>query len=41
VGVVEAIFVTGAGGAPMRRVDEVEAIAGAGLAGDRYAQRTG
>ena len=41
VGVVEAIFVTGGGGRPMQRVDEVQALAGAGLSGDRYAERTG
>ena len=39
--VVEAIFVTGAGGAPMRRVDEVRAIEGAGLEGDRYLSHQG
>ncbi|MDQ3217167.1 MAG: MOSC domain-containing protein [Actinomycetota bacterium] len=38
---VEAIFITGRGGEPMTRVAEVEAIAGRGLAGDRYLQRTG
>jgi MOSC domain-containing protein YiiM len=41
VGVVEAIFVTAGGSQPMQRVDAVEAIAGTGLAGDRYAQHTG
>jgi MOSC domain-containing protein YiiM len=41
VGVVEAIFVAPAGGQPMRPVDEVEAVAGTGLVGDRYAERTG
>ena len=41
MGVVEAIFVTAGGGRPMQRVDAVEAVAGAGLAGDRYAQHTG
>jgi MOSC domain-containing protein YiiM len=41
VGVVEAIFVTAGGGQPMRRVDEVLAVAGAGLSGDRYAEHTG
>ncbi len=40
-GVVEAIFVTAAGGEPMRSVEEIEALAGAGLAGDRYAERRG
>ena len=38
---VEAIFITGRGGEPMTRVAEVEAIAGRGLAGDRYLKRTG
>ena len=41
MGVVEAIFVTGSGSSPMRRLDEVKALAGVGLSGDRYAQRTG
>ena len=41
MGVVEAIFIAGSGSQPMQRVDEVEALAGAGLSGDRYAQRTG
>ena len=41
MGVVEAIFVTGRGSAPMQRVDEVLAVAGAGLSGDRYAEHTG
>ena len=41
MGVVEAIFVTGRGSSPMQRVDEVLAVAGAGLSGDRYAERTG
>ena len=38
---VEAIFITGRGGEPMTRVAEVEAIAGRGLADDRYLRRTG
>jgi MOSC domain-containing protein YiiM len=38
---VEAIFITACGGEPMTRVTEIEAIAGRGLAGDRYLQRTG
>jgi hypothetical protein len=38
---VEAIFITERGGQPMTRVAEVEAIAGRGLAGDRYLKRTG
>ena len=41
MGAVEAIFVTGGGGQPMQRVDEVQAVAGVGLSGDRYAERTG
>lgn len=35
-GRVEAIFVTGAAAEPMRAVRSAEAVAGAGLAGDRY-----
>lgn len=38
---VEAIFITPSGGLAMRRVDEVEAIAGCGLRGDRYCERRG
>ena len=34
--VVEAIYVAVTGGAPMRAVDRIEAVAGEGLAGDRY-----
>lgn len=33
---LEAIFISAARGLPMRRVSEVEAIAGSGLSGDRY-----
>lgn len=40
-GVVEAIFITPRGGAPMERVEEVEAVAGGGLHGDRYMTRAG
>ena len=40
-GTLVGIFVSGAAGAPMRAVDEVEAIIGAGLAGDRYAAGQG
>jgi MOSC domain-containing protein YiiM len=40
-GTIEAVFIAGAGGEPMRRVDEVMAVAGRGLDGDRYATRTG
>jgi hypothetical protein len=36
-GRVEAIFIAPQAGAPMRRLDEVRAIAGRGLDGDRYA----
>jgi MOSC domain-containing protein YiiM len=38
---LEAIFVAAKAGAPMQRVSEVEAIAGQGLAGDRYLLGTG
>jgi MOSC domain-containing protein YiiM len=38
---VEQLFVAAAGGAAMRAVDEVQAVAGRGLDGDRYALRTG
>jgi MOSC domain-containing protein YiiM len=40
-GVVEDIFVAPVGSAPMRRVTEVRALEGRGLAGDRYLERTG
>src|SRR2546423_14850428 len=40
-GGVEAIFTPGAGGQPMRRVDEARALAGVGLEGDRYATGRG
>jgi len=40
-GTVEAIFVTGVGGAPMHHVESVEAVAGRGLHGDRYADHVG
>lgn len=36
-GTVREIWLTGAAAEPMRRVVEVEAVAGRGLAGDRYA----
>jgi len=39
-GTVEDIYIASAGGVPMQRVDEVEAVAG-GLRGDRYMKRTG
>lgn len=41
LGHVEAIFVTTKGSRPMERVDQVEAVVGRGLAGDRYAEGTG
>jgi MOSC domain-containing protein YiiM len=40
-GRVVAIFVAPVAGAPMERRDEVEALAGVGLAGDRYATTSG
>jgi MOSC domain-containing protein YiiM len=40
-GMIEALFVTDAGGEPMRAVDAVMAVAGRGLEGDRYATRRG
>jgi MOSC domain-containing protein YiiM len=40
-GVVESIHVAPAAGEPMRGVTRVRAIAGVGLAGDRYATGTG
>jgi MOSC domain-containing protein YiiM len=40
-GIVEEIYITAEGGAPMERVDEVEAIAYSGLRGDRYMKREG
>jgi len=41
MGTVERVFVAGGGGQPMRPVDEVQAVAGRGLDGDRYATRRG
>jgi MOSC domain-containing protein YiiM len=38
---LEAIFVAPGKAAPMEALDEVDAIAGAGLAGDRYAEGSG
>ena len=35
-GTVVALFISDAAGKPMQQVEEVEAIAGAGLKGDRY-----
>lgn len=40
-GTLEAIFVTGSGGAPMESVGAVEAVTGKGLRGDRYAGHVG
>jgi MOSC domain-containing protein YiiM len=40
-GTLVGIFVSEAAGAPMRALEEIEAIAGAGLAGDRYAAGMG
>ena len=40
-GQVEAIWIADTAGAPMRTLDEVEAVAGLGLAGDRYATGAG
>jgi MOSC domain-containing protein YiiM len=41
MGTVERVFVAGAGGEAMRPVEEVLAVAGRGLDGDRYATRRG
>ncbi|MCA1845157.1 MAG: MOSC domain-containing protein [Actinobacteria bacterium] len=38
---MERVFVAGAGGETMRPVDAVQAVAGRGLDGDRYATRRG
>lgn len=40
-GKIEAIYVTPTGGAEMQRVEQAEALAKKGLAGDRYCERTG
>jgi MOSC domain-containing protein YiiM len=40
-GVVREIYLTAEGGAPMEQVPEVQAVAGRGLEGDRYAERKG
>jgi len=40
-GILENIFITPIGGTDMQAVVEVEAIAGEGLLGDRYCQRSG
>src|SRR5579859_5325776 len=41
IGSVEAIHITQVAGAPMEALDEVEALVGSGLAGDRYLLGTG
>jgi MOSC domain-containing protein YiiM len=41
MGTVERVFVAGAGGEAMRPVEAVQAVAGRGLDGDRYATRRG
>ena len=40
-GAVVEIFITPAGGDTMQRVEEIEALAGCGLRGDRYCKRSG
>ena len=40
-GVVREVYLTAEGGAPMEQVAEVQAVAGRGLEGDRYAERKG
>ncbi len=40
-GEVVAIFISSAAGDPMQQIEEVEAIAGRGLEGDRYAKGEG
>jgi MOSC domain-containing protein YiiM len=40
-GRVAGIFISAVGGQPMQAVDEVRAVAGRGLEGDRYFERTG
>ena len=40
-GTVEEIYITDRGSAPMQRVDEVKAVEGGGLEGDRYHTGTG
>ena len=40
-GVVEGMYVASEGGAPMERVEEVEALKGCGLEGDSYCSGTG
>jgi MOSC domain-containing protein YiiM len=38
---VENIFIAPVGGSEMQRAEEIEAVEGKGLQGDRYAERTG
>lgn len=40
-GMVEDIYVTGKGSAPMERVEEISAVVGGGIEGDRYKEGTG
>lgn len=40
-GIVEHIHIADAAGEPVRRLESVDAIAGVGLTGDRYAKREG
>ena len=40
-GVVEGIFVTDEGSAPLERVEEVRTVEGCGIEGDRYCEGTG
>lgn len=40
-GILEEIWIAPKAGAPMQALDSVEAIAGQGLAGDRYSQKEG
>jgi MOSC domain-containing protein YiiM len=40
-GVIEGIYLAREGGAPVERVEEVEALEGCGLRGDRYCSGTG
>ena len=40
-GTVEGIFITSGAGQPMTALTEARAVAGEGLAGDRYASKTG
>jgi MOSC domain-containing protein YiiM len=40
-GVIEDIYLAREGGAPVERVEEVEALKGCGLEGDRYCSGTG